>query len=262
VIRGAAAMKLFALSDPHLSFGTPNKAMDRFGPQWVGHAQKIAAAWRERVGADDVVLVPGDISWASTLEQARPDLAFLGELPGHKVLLKGNHDYWWSTISKVRAALPPKMHAVQGEVVRIGALAISGTRLWDQPGVSFRDWIDWQPRDGGMVSAEPEGDDAAEAARIFERELGRLERAMGALHDAGHDVARRVAITHYPPCGPTLATTRACELIERSGASHCVFGHLHSLKRGRDLFGKRGATEYVLASCDWLDFAPRLVAQA
>lgn len=255
-------MKLFALSDPHLSFGTPNKTMDRFGPQWVGHAQKIAVAWRERVAAEDVVLVPGDISWAMTLEQARPDLEFLAALPGEKVLLKGNHDYWWSTISKLRAALPPRMHAVQGDVVRIGGIAIAGTRLWDQPGVSFRDAIDWQPGPGGVVSAEPEGDDAAEAARLFERELGRLGRAMEALEREGRSAALRVAITHYPPCGADLAPTAATALIERSGARHCVFGHLHSLRR--DLasapFGRRPGIEYHLTSCDWIDFAPQLVA--
>lgn len=252
-------MKLFALSDPHLSFGTPNKTMDRFGPQWVGHAAKIAAAWRERVGADDVVLVPGDISWAMDLEGARPDLAFLGELPGHKVLLKGNHDYWWSTISKVRAALPPKMHAVQGDVVRVGRFAIAGSRLWDQPGVSFHDWIDWRPGPAGMVSAEPEGDDAAESARLFERELGRLERAMQALA-AVRDL-QRIAITHYPPCDGALTPTKATALLEGAGARHVVFGHLHSVKRDRGiaLFGRHGATVYHLASCDWIDFAPLLV---
>ncbi len=255
-------MKLFALSDPHLSFGTPNKKMDRFGPQWVDHADKIAAAWRERVGADDVVLVPGDISWAMNLDQARPDLEFLGALPGHKVLLKGNHDFWWSTISKVRAALPPRMHAVQGDVVRIGPLAIAGSRLWDQPGVSFRDWIDWRPGPGGMVSAEPDSADAAESARLFERELGRLERAMQELA-ATRDAGLRVAITHYPPCDGALAPTRATALLEASGARHVVFGHLHALKRDRGvpLFGRRGTTDYVLASCDWIDFAPLLVAE-
>jgi len=257
-------VRLFALSDPHLSFGTPNKTMDRFGPQWVGHADKIERAWRASVGADDVVLVPGDISWAMNLEQARPDLEFLGRLPGRKVLLKGNHDYWWSTIGKLRAALPPGMHAVQGDVVRLGPFAISGTRLWDQPGVSFHDAIDWQPREGGMVSAEPEAGDLAEAARLFERELGRLERAMEALAREGRDAAVRVAITHYPPCGGDLAPTRASALIEQAGARHCVFGHLHSLRRdlARPLFGERAGVRYHLASCDWIDFAPLRIAEA
>lgn len=232
--------------------------MDRFGPQWVDHAAKIAARWRERVAAGDVVLVTGDISWAMTAEQAKPDLEFLAGLPGRKVLLKGNHDYWWSTASKARAQLPPTLHAVQGDLLRLGPFAIAGTRLWDQPGVSFHDWIDWQPGPGGAISVEPAGDDAAETERLFARELQRLERAMAALRDAGGDAGRRVAITHYPPCGAELRETAATRLIEAAGAHDAVFGHLHSVRRDRSPppFGSRGATRYTLASCDWLDFAP------
>ncbi len=261
-------MKVFALSDPHLSFGTPNKTMDRFGPQWVGHAQKIAVAWRERVADADVVLVPGDISWAMTLEQARPDLEFLAALPGTKILLKGNHDFWWSTIGKLRAALPAKMLAVQGELVRVGPVAIAGTRLWDDPEVSFASLIDWQPRSGGaggataMISAEPRADDREETARLLERELGRLERAMVALQGGTRDAALAIAITHYPPCGADLTPTRATALIEASGARHAVFGHLHALRRDlpKAPFGRRGAVTYTLAACDWIDFVPIEIA--
>ena len=255
-------MKLFALSDPHLSFGTPNKKMDRFGPQWVDHAGKIERAWLERVGAGDLVLVPGDISWAMTLEQARPDLEFLGRLSGTKVLAKGNHDYWWSTITKVRAALPTGMHALQGDAVRVGDIAIAATRLWDVPGVSFRDVIDWQPGAGGVISAERSLDDAAESERLFMRELGRLERAIVALDAAARGAALRVVATHYPPCGADLVPTAATALIEQSGAAHSVFGHLHSLRRDRGpLFGARAGVTYTLAACDWIDFAPRLLVE-
>jgi predicted phosphohydrolase len=256
-------VKVFALSDPHLSFGTPNKLMDRFGEQWVGHAAKIEKAWRERVGEKDLVLVPGDVSWAMTLEQARPDLEFLGRLPGAKVLAKGNHDYWWSTITKLRGALPAGMHALQGDATRIGDVAIGGTRLWDAPGVSFHAIIDWKPGPGGAISAERTTEDAAESARIFERELGRLERAMAALDSVAGADALRIAATHYPPCGPDLAPTRATALIEQARARHAVFGHLHSLRR--DLapppFGERAGVRYVLASCDWIGFAPVEIAQ-
>ncbi len=256
-------MRVFALSDPHLSFGTPNKAMDRFGPQWVGHPDKIERAWRERVGEKDLVLVPGDVSWAMTLEQARPDLEFLGRLPGSKLLVKGNHDYWWSTISKVRRALPPGMSALQGDAVRVGDVAIAGTRLWDVPEVSFRELIDWQPREGGAISAERTIEDAAEAARLFERELGRLERALAALQASAHGGALKIAATHFPPCGADLAPTRATERIEAAGVRHSIFGHLHSLRRDlpRPPFGERAGVRYALAACDWIDFAPLLVAE-
>ena len=256
-------MKVFALSDPHLSFGTPNKEMDRFGAQWVGHAKKIESNWRERVGERDLVLVPGDVSWAMTLDQARPDLEFLGRLPGTKVLVKGNHDYWWSTITKLRRALPAGTFALQGDAVRIGDVAIGGTRLWDVPDASFHDWIDWQPGEGGAISAERTTEDEAESARLFERELGRLERAIAALAECARDDAFRIVATHYPPCGPDLAPSRATALIERSGARRSVFGHLHSVRRDRPSppYGERAGVVYVLASCDWIDFAPVEIAE-
>lgn len=255
-------MNVFALSDPHLSFGTPNKLMDRFGPQWVGHAAKIEKAWRERVGANDLVLVPGDVSWAMTLEQARPDLQFLGRLPGTKVLTKGNHDYWWSTISKVRAALPAGMHALQGDAVRVDDVVIAGTRLWDLPGVRFGEVIDWQGGADARISAERSLADESESLRIFERELGRLDRALAAMDALASDGALKIAATHYPPCGPRLEASRASELMERHGVRHAVFGHLHSLRRdlATSPFGAKGAITFTLASCDWIGFAPVVVA--
>jgi predicted phosphohydrolase len=246
--------------------------MDRFGPQWVGHAAKIERAWRERVGARDLVIVPGDISWAMNLERARPDLEFLGRLPGTKILGKGNHDFWWSTISKVRAALPAGMHALQGDAVRIGDVVVGGTRLWDIPGASFRDWIDWRvdpsvptaaDAKGEMISPEPRADEAAETARLWERELGRLQRALADLDRLAGSDALRIAAVHYPPCVPELDETAATRAFEAAAVRHVVFGHLHSVKRDRPRapFGERGGVRYQLASCDWIDFTPQLVAE-
>jgi uncharacterized protein len=261
-------MKIFALSDPHLSFGTPDKKMDRFGPQWVDHAAKIERAWRERVGPGDLVIVPGDISWAMHLDGARPDLEFLGRLPGTKILGKGNHDYWWSAISKVRRALPAGMHALQGDAVRVGDVVVGGTRLWDIPGASFRDWIDWK-EDGRsdaastMISPEPRGDEAAETARVWERELGRLARALAEIERLAGGDALRIAAVHYPPCVPELDETAATRAFEAAKVRHVVFGHLHSVKRDRPRppFGERGGVRYHLSSCDWIDFIPTVVAE-
>ncbi len=122
-------MRAFALSDPHLALGTPGKEMDMFGPQWVDHPTTMARSWDASVEPDDLVLVPGDISWAGNLEGAAADLAWLDARPGAKVLLKGNHEHWWHAISKVRAALPERMHALQGDAVRVGDVALCGTRL-------------------------------------------------------------------------------------------------------------------------------------
>ena len=126
-------MRIFAIGDPHLSLDS-DKPMDIFGPKWGHHAERIAEAWHETVSEEDLVLVPGDISWAMHLKNAAADLKFIGDLPGRKVILRGNHDYWWDSLSKVRSALPPSMYALQNDALVIGGIAIAGSRGWTCPG--------------------------------------------------------------------------------------------------------------------------------
>ena len=127
---------VFAISDLHLSFARP-KPMAKFGPHWENHADRIAHAWRKAVGPDDVVLIPGDISWATRLGEAVPDLHWVGALPGRKILVRGNHDYWWNGINKVRKAAPDGMYFVQNDAVCLDGVAVGGARMWDFPGVSW-----------------------------------------------------------------------------------------------------------------------------
>ncbi|HPE46709.1 MAG TPA: metallophosphoesterase, partial [Deltaproteobacteria bacterium] len=131
-------MKVFALSDLHLSFGS-DKPMDIFGAHWEDHPVRIREAWERSVSADDVVLVPGDISWAMKLHEAGADLSFVHALPGTKVIVKGNHDYWWTTLSKVRQALPPSIIPLQNTAVRFKEVGIAGSRLWIDPDLSLED---------------------------------------------------------------------------------------------------------------------------
>jgi hypothetical protein len=256
-------MRVFALSDPHLSLATPGKEMDRFGAHWRRHAEQIETHWRNSVRADDLVLVPGDISWAMRLEQALADLEFLARLPGEKVLLKGNHDYWWGPISKLRSVLPASLTAIQGDAVRRGDVAIAGTRLWDDPDLSFSDLIDWDP--SGPTISPPDEAGAQQTAKIFHRELGRLERALDQLErDAAIRAAPlKIVITHYPPIGPELEPSEASRRIAGHAVEHVVFGHLHAVKRDLDPapFGERDGITYHLTSCDYLAFRPRLIAE-
>jgi predicted phosphohydrolase len=160
------------------------------------------------------------------------------------------------------------MHALQGDAVRVGDVVVGGTRLWDIPGASFRDWIDWRS-DGGagakaeMISPEPRGDEAAETARLWERELGRLARALAEIERLSGGGALKIGAVHYPPCVPELDETAATRAFEAAKIRHVVFGHLHSVKRDRPRapFGERGGVRYHLASCDWIDFAPLLVVE-
>ena len=262
-------MRVFALSDPHLSLGTPGKTMDRFGPQWVGHTQRMAAAWDATVGAEDLVLVPGDISWARDLEGVRPDLAWLAERPGTKLLGKGNHEHWWPDARrKLEAALPPGVSALPADGVRIGDVAICGTRLWDVPGVSYHDLIQWQ---GAPISAEQTEADAAASLKVYQRERGRLERALAALaalESREGRAALRIAMLHYPPVGPALADSRGevwslpgnelTERFEQARIDQVVFGHLHALdpERRAQVGGLRHGVRYTLAAVDFINFTP------
>ena len=212
--------------------------MDVFGGRWTDHAGRIAAAWRRLVGEEDLVLVPGDISWAMRLDEAADDLAYLGALPGRKVIIRGNHDYWWQAIGKVRAALPPGVFAIQNDWVRIaGDLAVCGTRGWTIP---------QHPEFG------PDDE------KLLARELSRLELSLASARRAGLSPA--VVMLHYPPAPPDGESTGFTELLEAYGVQLCVYGHLHGDAARHALAGTHRGVRYRLVACDAIGFAPVLVA--
>lgn len=244
-------MKVWAIGDLHLSFGVPNKTMDKFGPEWIGHADKLSSHWHSQVSSEDLVLIPGDISWAKTLEEVQPDLLWLDRLPGTKVLIKGNHDYWWSSPSKVKTILPSSIHIIQNEAFNFQNLSIGGTRLWDSSEYTFDSVIDWK-------GAKPPPSDEKEEAKIFHKELQRLELSLKALSQTA---SKRLVMCHYPPIGLDLQPSLASGLLEKYKVGSCVFGHLHSLKKGISLFDAEArGIHYYLTSADYLDFSLKLIA--
>jgi predicted phosphohydrolase len=246
-------MAVWAIADLHLSFGVPNKQMDVFGPQWKNYTNKIEQHWRSLVASDDLVLIPGDISWAMQVEEARPDLEWIGNLPGTKVLIKGNHDYWWSSLSKIKGILPPSCHLIQNNSWTWRDISIAGTRLWDTPGLSFNDIIDFKVNER---SQKPllEKDESLESLKIFQRELGRLETSLKSMNPLSK---KRIVMTHYPPIGCAFQETEASRLLEKYKVDVCVFGHLHNVKPGLQLFGQHHGVMYYLTACDYLeDFKP------
>ena len=125
-------MAIFALSDLHLPLGI-DKPMDIFGGNWEGYTDKIIENWKAKVSADDIVLIAGDISWAMKLDEAKADLEWIDKLPGKKIIIKGNHEYWWKSISAVRELLPASMMAIQNDAIKIDNYVICGTRGWNVP---------------------------------------------------------------------------------------------------------------------------------
>lgn len=255
-------MRLFALSDPHLSFGVPGKTMDRFGPEWANHPAKIEAAWRAAVGPRDVVAVPGDISWGKRLPEVMPDLEWLDRLPGTKVILKGNHDLWWPTNAVLERELPPTLRFVHNNHCTVGPFTFFGARLWDTHEYSVFDLIAWDPAKG-PIPKPLEGALLRRQEEIYDHELHRLGMSRMGL-PAPPEGGMRIGLAHYPPLDHRLGDSRAAALFEEAGARHVIFGHLHSVKpewKGK-AFGTRGGTTYHLTSCDYIDFAPKLICEA
>jgi len=246
-------MAVWAIADLHLSFGVPNKQMDVFGPQWKNYTDKIEQYWRSLIAPEDLVLIAGDISWAMRIEEAQPDLEWFGQLQGTKFLIKGNHDYCCTSLLKFKAILPPSCHLIQQNSWTWQDISIGGTRLWDVPGLFFKDIIDFKENER---SKKPlmEKDDSPESQKIYQRELVRLETSLKSMHPQSK---KRIVMTHYPPIGHTLQDTEASRLLEKYNVDICVFGHLHNVKQGLPLFGEHNGVMYHLTACDYLeDFKP------
>lgn len=223
-------MALYAISDFHISHANP-KSMDIFGKKWVNHWQKICEAWRQIVTDDDLVLVPGDISWAMYLQDALLDLQAIGDLPGEKLLMRGNHDYWWNSVSKVRAVLPRGMYALQNDFFPYDAAAICGARGWLCPGTY------------GF---------SADDQKVYNREVNRLELSLTAARRAGLDIP--IVMFHYPPFNDRLDNNGFLQLLSEYGIKRAIYGHLHGAD---DPFqGEISGTKFNLVSCDYLDFKP------
>jgi predicted phosphohydrolase len=252
---------VFALADLHLSFAAP-KPMDVFGPAWVDHARRIAENWTRIVADGDVVLVAGDVSWAMDLEGARPDLEFLAGLPGRKVLVRGNHDYWWKSRAKMRAAFPEFVY-LHADAARVEGLVIGGTRLWTHPAIGWGSRMTDVPPERraairAVVGEEGEWGERAEDQRLWRREIARLDLALAAMEKLARPGDARIAVVHFPPLGPDLAPTEATRKLSAAGTRVCVFGHVHNLDPARtpsfdhDVDGVR----YVCASGDLVGFTP------
>lgn len=246
-------MSVWVIADLHLSFGVPDKSMDVFGPSWANHEERVAQHWKASITADDLVLIPGDISWGLTPEQAKADLDWIHALPGTKFLLRGNHDYWWTSLSKVKKILPPSMHLIQNNALSWNGVIVGGTRLWDTDEYNFDAYIPYiENARARLAPAEPPED----RERIFLRELTRLETSLKELQSKASKGQKRIVMTHYPPIGAELQASRTSEILERYHIDICVFGHLHNVPPNNLPFGVKNGVRYLLTACDYINCTP------
>ena len=225
-------MNIYAIGDLHLSFSA-DKPMDIFGGNWEGHFDKIKTDWLEKVTKDDIVLIPGDISWAMKLSDAVKDLEELACLPGKKIFIRGNHDYWWNGIGKLRAVAPDdSFYFLQTDSVKIDNFIFVGSRGWTCPGSP-----DFTEQD----------------QKLYLREAERFKLAFKEVEKYKTDGDRIVALIHYPPFTLKNEETLFTKLFEENGVEKVVFGHLHGATYFPLKTQKRGI-EYLLSSCDKVAF--------
>lgn len=224
--------RVFAIGDLHLD-GGQNKPMAVFGTHWENHFEIIKADWLGRVKKNDVVLIAGDISWAMCLKDAVPDLDMIGGLPGKKVILRGNHDYWWSTITKVREMMPNGMQAIQNDAMLLDKFALAGSRGWMVPSKD--------------TPLKPEDD------KIYRREMIRMEMSLKEAVRKGEGRPILVMM-HYPPFNERCEESGFTELFRAYGVQKVVYGHIHGAGIRNSFCGIRDGIAYQLVSADSLQF--------
>ncbi len=224
-------MALYAIGDLHLCLGAP-KPMDIFGGAWVGYMEKLRQSLSVLTDEDTIVLM-GDISWAMSLEEARADFAFLNSLPGRKIILKGNHDYWWATAAKFENFCRENdfhdLFLLNNNCYFYEDTAICGTRGW-------------------FFEEERSGQ---HDEKVFKRELCRLEASLQAAGEA-----RKLVFLHYPPRYKGYVCTEILELLKKYGVRQCFYGHLHGYSHSLAQEGLWDGIEFRLLSADFVDFQP------
>ncbi len=223
-------MALFAIGDLHLGFGC-EKPMDIFGEKWENHFEKIKADWIEKVTERDTVIIPGDVSWAMTFEAAKIDLEWIDRLPGKKIVFKGNHDFWWSSLKRMNGVYE-SITFVHNAFACYEDIAICGTRGWVCP---------------NAFMFTPEDD------RIYKREAIRLENSILEASKKGYK--KIYGVLHYPPTNEKKEASLFTQVFERYHVQEVIYGHIHSKANFKDgLKGMHLGVKYHLTSCDYLDF--------
>ena len=230
-------MALYTIADLHLSLGA-DKPMDVFGGAWDGYMDKLRQSLTV-LRDEDLLVIPGDLSWGLNLEKALPDLQFIDALPGRKLLVKGNHDLWWATVAKMRRFFEAHeittLDFLHNNAFLWGDTALCGTRGWF-----------YEEETGG-----------AHDEKIMNREIGRLRTSLEAAKKTG--AARIYCFMHYPPIFGKYECPEIVTMLAEYGVERCYYGHLHGASHKRAWEGPYGGVDYRLVSADYLNFEPVLV---
>ncbi len=229
-------MSLYVIGDTHLSFGT-EKPMDIFAG-WENHAELLKQAWCERIQPEDTVVLAGDISWGMTMEEALPDFQWLDALPGErKIIIKGNHDYWWVTRKKMEAFFAEHglttLNILHNDHYAYENYGICGTRGWVN-----------------MEQDEPAN------AKVIAREAQRLEVSIQSAERAG---LKPIAFLHYPPLYGASCNWEMLEVLWRHHITDCWYGHVHGRAQSHAINGERDGVTYHLIAGDYVRFIPQIV---
>ena len=224
-------MALYAISDLHLAFGV-DKPMDIFGDKWVKHEEKIKENWMSLINDVDIVLIAGDISWAINEKESSGDLNWIESLPGKKIISKGNHDYWWGSITKLNSMFE-NTKFIQNNFYNYKDYAICGTRGWICPGAD-------------KFSEKDE--------KIYARELIRLRLSLNEAKNAGYN--KFIVMIHYPPTNDKFQESGFLEIFKEFEVEKVIYGHLHGPGLSKVFEGIHNDVEYIMTSADYLNFKP------
>jgi len=209
-----------------------DKPMDIFGDKWVYHHEKIKENWINKISDDDTVLIAGDISWSMNMEEGLEDLEYINMLPGRKIIVKGNHDYWWGSITKLNS-LYDNMKFIQNNFFTYEDYAICGTRGW--------------------TNAESENSSKHDV-KIYSRELLRLRLSLDAAVKSGYK--KIIVMLHYPPTNDKFEESEFTKIFKEYNVEKVIYGHLHGYSLKNVLEGVVGGVEYIMTSCDYINFDP------
>lgn len=223
-------MAIYGIADLHMD-SSGEKPMDVFGANWQNHVEKIFESWKSTVDEDDIVLIPGDISWALKLREGYEDLKRIDSLPGKKIISKGNHDYWWETKSKLLSLELETIHFLYNDSYTYGDVAIGGTR-------------GWAPKDSDEFGEHDE--------KVFERELSRLDLSFSTINK---DISKKIALIHYPPFNfSDRSPNEFVDVMVKHGVQTCLYGHLHGDGHRFAFEGSLKGIDFHCVSCDFLEF--------